>query len=403
MRIQSIDAIRGLAILGILFLNIAYHQNFHTGYAFFEAPLLSDEIISTVSALFLDGRFRTLFCLLFGAGLAIQFDACQKRGHNFLDFSKSRLKWLFLFGLIHGVFIFGGDILLYYSLCAYFVLKHLTLDQEALRAKSVKYLVVGSIIMLVFGIVLTLGYDYGGAPPLRSSEAYAEEVTEWQSSYLFQIGVQASFVLATVIAAPFSMLWQSMGLMMFGAYLYRSDFFNLGFSSAVFKKVAIIAIATSVITVIPQIMFEQVTSDVIPMFTSIPAIFCAFAYAHLLIKVKNTTSWWYQSLINCGKVAFTLYLTQSIVLAVLFRVIMPAYYPEFAYTVTLLDLMLITLALTAIQILLANFITKNFEQGPFEAAWRTLYLRSFYKKQQSKQDDGLVEEQELATEANKTS
>ena len=107
MRIQSIDAIRGLAILGILFLNIAYHQNFHTGYAFFEEPLLSDEIISTFSALFLDGRFRTLFCLLFGAGLAIQFDACQKRGHNFLDFSKSRLKWLFLFGLI--IFLGGLD------------------------------------------------------------------------------------------------------------------------------------------------------------------------------------------------------------------------------------------------------------------------------------------------------
>ncbi|WP_334019751.1 DUF418 domain-containing protein [Alteromonas sp. S015] len=393
MRIQSIDAIRGLAILGILFLNIAYHQNFHTGYVFFEEALLSDEIISIISTLFLDGRFRTLFCLLFGAGLAIQFDACQKRGHNFLVFSQSRLKWLFLFGLIHGVFIFGGDILLYYSLCAFFVLKHLTLSQEELRAKSVKYLVVGSIIMLVSGIVITFSYDYGGALPLRASEAYAEEVVAWQKSYLFQIGVQASFVLATIIAAPFTMLWQSMGLMMFGAYLYRSGFFSVGFSSTIFKRVAIIAVVASIITVIPQLMFEQVTSDVIPIFASIPAIFCAFVFAHLLIKLKNTRTWWYQSLINCGKVAFTLYLTQSIVLAVLFRVITPVYYPEFAYTVTLLDLVLISLVLTVMQILLANFITKHFEQGPFEAAWRTLYLRSFQKKQQNKQVDTWVSEQ----------
>jgi uncharacterized protein len=71
MRIHSIDAIRGLAILGILFLNITFHQNFYTGYAFFEEPLLSDDIISLIDALFLDGRFRSLFCLLFGAGLAI--------------------------------------------------------------------------------------------------------------------------------------------------------------------------------------------------------------------------------------------------------------------------------------------------------------------------------------------
>ena len=393
MRIQSIDAIRGLAILGILFLNIAYHQNFHTGYVFFEEGLLSDEIISIVSTLFLDGRFRTLFCLLFGAGLAIQFDACQKRKYNFSDLSQSRLKWLFLFGLIHGVFVFGGDILLYYSLCAFFMLKHLSLSQEELRAKGVTYMITGSIIMLAFGSVLTLLHDYGNASLYRSSEAYTEEVVAWQSSYLFQVGVQASFVLATVITAPFTMLWQSMGLMMFGAYLYRNGFFNVGFSSAVFKKVAIIAVATSVITVIPQLMFEQVTSEVIPIFASIPAIFCAFVFAHLLIKVKNTRTWWYQSLVNCGKIAFTLYLTQSIVLAVLFRVITPAYYPDFAYTVTLLDLVLISLVLTVMQILLANFITRHFEQGPFEAAWRTLYLRSFQKKQQNKQVDTWVSEQ----------
>ncbi len=136
MRIHSIDAVRGLAILGILFMNITFHQNGYANYTFFEEPLTSDTVISLFNTLFLDGRFRSLFCLLFGAGLAIQFDACEKRGRNFLDFSKARLKWLLVFGLLHGVFIFSGDILLYYSLCAFFILKHFSLSQDELKKKE---------------------------------------------------------------------------------------------------------------------------------------------------------------------------------------------------------------------------------------------------------------------------
>jgi len=382
MRIYSIDAVRGLAILGILFMNITFHQNGYGNYAFFEQPLLSDTIISLFNTLFLDGRFRSLFCLLFGAGLAIQYEVCEKRGRNFLDFSQARLKWLFVFGLVHGVFVFSGDILLYYSLCAFFILKHFTLSQDELKKKSIHYLIVGSAIMLVAGLAMAFVYDVGAVIPTRPSETFNEEAALWQSGYLTQLGIQASFMLSTVIIAPFTMLWQSMGLMMFGAYLYRAGFFSHGFSSLAFKKLVVVAIATSIVTALPQFLFEQVTLDVVPMFTSISAIFCALVYAHVLINIKHTAAWWYQSLINCGKVAFTLYLTQSIALAVLFRIVMPAYFPEFIYNVTLLDLLLITLAFTVIQMILANVITKHFSQGPFEALWRKMYLRSFYKKQE---------------------
>ena len=387
MRINSIDAVRGLAILGILFMNITFHQNGYGNYAFFEQPLLSDTIISLFNTLFLDGRFRSLFCLLFGAGLAIQYEVCEKRGRNFLDFSQARLKWLFVFGLVHGVFVFSGDILLYYSLCAFFILKHFTLSQDELKKKSINYLIVGSTIMLVGGFAMAFVFDMGAELPTRPSETFNEEAALWQSGYLTQLGIQASFMLSTVIIAPFTMLWQSMGLMMFGAYLYRAGFFSHGFSSLAFKKLVVVAIATSIITALPQFLFEQVTLDVVPMFASISAIFCALVYAHVLINIKHTAAWWYQSLINCGKVAFTLYLTQSIALAVLFRIVMPAYFPEFIYNVTLLDLLLITLAFTVIQMVLANVITKHFSQGPFEALWRKMYLRSFYKKQKLEHDE----------------
>ena len=66
---------------------------------------------------------------------------------------------------------------------------------------------------------------------------------------------------------------------------------------------------------------------------------------------------------------------------------MPAYFPNFIYSITLLDLLLVTIALSAAQVILANVIAKHFNKGPFEALWRTMYLRSFYKKQKLKQDE----------------
>ena len=79
MRIQSIDILRGIAILGILFMNIYFHGSLITGYGELSPKPVMDTFIETINTIFFDGRFRTLFCLLFGAGLAIQYSACKKK------------------------------------------------------------------------------------------------------------------------------------------------------------------------------------------------------------------------------------------------------------------------------------------------------------------------------------
>ena len=72
MRSTSIDALRGIAILGILFMNIPFHGNMLLGYVPFQPMLESDKLMTLFYSIFADGRLRTLFYLLFGAGLAIQ-------------------------------------------------------------------------------------------------------------------------------------------------------------------------------------------------------------------------------------------------------------------------------------------------------------------------------------------
>lgn len=117
-RIAFIDVLRGMALFGILAANMR---------AFF-APLdiyddvnvifhgHADVIVQTFINAFIQGKFITIFSFLFGMGFAIQFSRAEARGARFLGFYPRRLIALAILGLIHGILIWGGDILLTYAL-----------------------------------------------------------------------------------------------------------------------------------------------------------------------------------------------------------------------------------------------------------------------------------------------
>src|SRR5579863_10548050 len=116
-RIVFIDVLRGMALFGILAANMR---------AFF-APLDCYDYIGVLyhgradvlAQFFIDaliqGKFISIFSFLFGLGFAIQLSRAEARGVRFLGFYPRRLLALALFGLIHGVFIWAGDILLTYA------------------------------------------------------------------------------------------------------------------------------------------------------------------------------------------------------------------------------------------------------------------------------------------------
>jgi len=113
MRNYNMDFIRGIAVLCLVYMN---------GYAFglmdyiytpLATPPFSDAVIHTLSSIFIDGRFRTLFSLLFGAGLFIQW----QRYKSTIPI-KARLYWLIIFGLAHG---FCSGLAIFYLFTAYVV------------------------------------------------------------------------------------------------------------------------------------------------------------------------------------------------------------------------------------------------------------------------------------------
>lgn len=388
MRSTSIDVLRGVAILGILFMNIPFHANMYLGYVPFEPMLTSDKLMNLFYSIFADGRFRTLFCLLFGAGIAIQYESCKRKGIDSTLFLKSRLNWLLFFGFLHGVFIFGGDILMFYSVVGFVLIEGLSEEPEVLFKKARKFLIIGSGLVLLFAISLIVFAD-PSENIVRGSEQYLEELALWQGNYGFQTMVHASFSIGLLFISPLCIFWQALGLMFLGVYLYRTDFFTQGFSSATLIKIVFCSIASTLLLITPQLLMDDLSAEVIPMLSSISAIFVGLLYAHVIVKLCQSSGGLIKILANTGKMAFSLYILQSIVMGILLRWLMP----NISLTASHVDYFLIALSFTLIQIVMANIYLRHYEQGPLEKLWRKLYSRSVDKK--LKMQDKLLKTNQL--------
>jgi uncharacterized protein len=117
-RILFIDVLRGVALFGILAANM--RAFFAPLDCYMEIGVLyhsrADVLAQAFIDAFIQGKFISIFSFLFGMGFAIQMSRAEARGARFMGFYPRRLLALALFGLIHGVLIWAGDVLLTYAL-----------------------------------------------------------------------------------------------------------------------------------------------------------------------------------------------------------------------------------------------------------------------------------------------
>lgn len=146
-RIQVIDVLRGFAVLGILLMNM---RSF-SGQAFSPTswPETLDRNILILIDMFAQAKFYSLFSFLFGWGMAIQMSRAEAKGIKFIPFYMRRLIVLFIFGGLHSIFLWTGDILTMYSLLGIALLL-------LFSKRSGKVLLVAFAVSLLTAIVMTL-------------------------------------------------------------------------------------------------------------------------------------------------------------------------------------------------------------------------------------------------------
>ncbi len=121
-RLRALDGLRGFALLGILLANILYwsgwvlmspaQQVAHSGEAV-------RQVHGFLERLLLDGKFYTLFSLLFGVGCAMQLQRLQAAGHDGVRVYRRRMLVLLAIGWVHTLLVWDGDILVLYALLGF--------------------------------------------------------------------------------------------------------------------------------------------------------------------------------------------------------------------------------------------------------------------------------------------
>lgn len=119
-RIEALDVVRGFALLGIFLMNIEFFNRPTSGIM--EGMPLGlvgvDWFTSWFIAYFVQGKFWTIFSLLFGMGFAVMLTRAQDAQRAFLAPYLRRIVGLAVFGAAHYIFLWSGDILFSYAVAA---------------------------------------------------------------------------------------------------------------------------------------------------------------------------------------------------------------------------------------------------------------------------------------------
>jgi len=122
-RISAVDTLRGFALLGILLMNISSFA-LHEGFDFHPTSIGNtgklNMVLWAVRFVLFEGKMRAIFSMLFGAGVVLLTSRLEKRGEGLraADIFLRRNLWLVTIGLVHGYFLWFGDILYAYGLTA---------------------------------------------------------------------------------------------------------------------------------------------------------------------------------------------------------------------------------------------------------------------------------------------
>ena len=112
-RIDVADALRGIAVAGIILYHSVEHFNIFTQETIIHA-LPSDQMVADILAWLLSGKMYGIFAMLFGLSFFIMNDNQQQKGKNFSLRFAWRMCLLFMFGIINVAF-YDGDILMLYA------------------------------------------------------------------------------------------------------------------------------------------------------------------------------------------------------------------------------------------------------------------------------------------------
>ncbi|MCT2399742.1 DUF418 domain-containing protein [Novosphingobium mangrovi (ex Huang et al. 2023)] len=395
-RLASLDLIRGVAVLGILAINIS---GFAGPMASLTSPNLphpvapADEAAFALSFLFFEGKMRALFSLLFGAGLILFWERAEAAGRDGDVLQARRLFWLILLGGLHYLLLWWGDILFLYAVCGLAALLLRPLGNRALLVIALGLYYAWHLWGL-FGLAPAIGaenairHGTASAAQVRMVSEWLEPLRDWaaeemRESHLGFVGL----ILVKLGQRPFWQIqmvfgnfFETLPLMLLGMVLYRRGFFSGALPR---RKLVAVGVTCTITGLALTAMFlgwawprhfpPVAMHAALVWGMAMPHLLCGCGYAALLVLAtpKLAPTPLGRRLIAAGRMAFSNYILTSLTMTFAFY----GWGLSLFGTVPPAAQWLFVLAGWALMLGWSTPWLRRFRRGPLEWLWRSLIER----------------------------
>jgi uncharacterized protein len=413
-RVQIIDALRGIALLGILLMNIPY----------FSLPFLTANDLRvrneysginyytwwTVSGFF-EGTMRAMFSMLFGAGSILLVTRLEKKhtGAYPADIYYRRLIWLLIFGLINAfIFLWVGDILYSYAICGLFLFPF--------RKMAPKYLfLIGIALMLMMNLKNTLMLYEGKSnrekgeyavalekkkqkltteqkadkekyearverlkPETMKKEA-AKETAEFRKGY-FSLMAHLKPINVEIQSSVFynNYFYDVLAFFFFGMALFKLGVLTGQRSTQFYLIMSVIGYAVGltlsylILRASVDVKFDKsyLADRLLFDFYDEKRLFLSLGHVGLIMVVYKLKimNWLFGMLSSVGQMAFSNYLMQSIICTLIYN----GYGLRWFDAMERYQIYFVVAGIWIFQIIFSNIWLKYYRFGPFEWLWRSL-------------------------------
>jgi uncharacterized protein len=381
-RIEVVDALRGFAIMSIMFLHNIEHFDYYYLPDFLPEWMKSlDKIIWETLFFLFGGKSYAIFALLFGFSFYIQNDNQERKGNDFRGRFLWRLLLLLGFGIINTVF-YEGDILMIYAVLGIVLIPVCKWNDKAV-------FIIAFILMIqplewIKFFYMLLHPEY--VPTPKVSSHYFGLMGEYLKGHSFIDHAIGNLKIGRLASIFWSWengrFFQAPALFMFGMLMGRRKLFIASAESNLFWKKALLY---SFLLFVPLYAFRFFSSQIIahkPMLDSLSVIINSWSNLAFMIFMVSVFVLLYQKiavenilskLIPFGKMSLTNYVMQSIVGSFIY----------YRYGLGLVEYtgatysLLIGIVLFLLQLWFCTWWLKTHKQGPLEYIWHKATWVSF--------------------------
>jgi len=381
-RYEVLDVLRGFALLGVMIANMAYHS----GYWFIspekQQSLSFSELgegILWVIHFITEGKFYSIFSLLFGIGFALQMQRAMQREAPFIGRFSRRLLILLLFGFLHAVFLFVGDILVAYALLGFVLILFRKAGNKVLLW-SIFILPIIPVVQYAIAWFAAQGSSAEGE--ISGREMFEQIVLTYQTGSFLDISITNffGFIFGRFPDLLFTgRFFKVFAMFLLGFYVAKNRWFaEIGQREQQLKKIMIwcAGIGIPCNLVIAQMMLTDAYYTMAPMGIIEPIVYafgvpalgmcyaCAIALAYHHKRFQSIFS----ALAPLGRMALTNYLMQSLIGCIIFK----SYGFGLFGMVSPLFFTLIGISILIVQIIYSNWWLSRYRYGPAEWLWRSM-------------------------------